>query len=155
MVASTKTMKAMKMAMKIATVMKRGKRVTPMKAKQKATKSEMKSSMKRPKTAMKKSSIAKGPHMRRSVYFGHKTKTYSGLQQSDLRKNKLGRIVSKQRSESSRRAYVGSKAQKWLRAVQTAKKQLNLTGFVLLNGPTPEGKALYAKSKANYTMATA
>ena len=51
----------------------------------------------------------------------------------------------------SRKKYKGSKLEAWTKAVAAARKELGITGWVLLNGKTPQGRTLYAKAKANYT----
>eukprot|EP00927_Polykrikos_kofoidii_P035324 TRINITY_DN2990_c0_g1_i2.p1 TRINITY_DN2990_c0_g1~~TRINITY_DN2990_c0_g1_i2.p1 ORF type:complete len:168 (-),score=25.97 TRINITY_DN2990_c0_g1_i2:96-551(-) len=137
-----KVAKPMKQAMK--TVMKKAmKAMKPMKLVMKTMKIAMK--------AMKVSSVARGSLMRASVFAGRKEKTYTGLKASDLIKNKRGKIVSKTSSAGARQRYEGSKLQKWGQAVKDARKQLALTGYVGLNSPTPEGRALYAKARAIYT----
>merc|ERR1712127_178824 len=114
-----------------------------------AMKSSMKSSMK--KAAMKKSKIAAGKLAKALVLRGAREKTSGGLRQSQIMKNKRGKVVSKMRSEMSRKKYKGSKLEAWTKAVKAARKELGITGFVALNGKTAQGRALYAKAKANYT----
>merc|ERR1719413_172977 len=115
-------------------------------------KATMKATMKKTmKKAMKKSKIARGRLAKAIVFRGSREKTGGGLTKDKLIKNKSGRVVSKASSASSKKAYQGSKAQAWIKATQAAKKALGLTGFVLMNGKTAQGRALYAKAKAIYT----
>merc|ERR1712151_896724 len=93
----------------------------------------------------KVSVIAKGRMAKSMVLRGSKRKTSGGLTADKLRKNKNGRIVSK-----NKKAFKGSKIEKWAQACQAARKQLNLKGFVPFGGKTAAGKALYAKAKAIY-----
>merc|ERR1719343_1054211 len=106
----------------------------------------MKKAMK--KKAMKKSIVAKGTRAKAMVLRGSKVKTSGGLKKENLKKNKTGKIVSKKASDRSKKAYVGSALQKWCKAVQAAKKALNLKGFVIVGGKSAQGRALYAKAKA-------
>merc|ERR1712232_701115 len=102
------------------------------------------------KKAMKKSIIAKGKLAKAMVLRGSKAKTVGGLKKENLKKNKAGRIVSKKASENAKKRYAGSALQKWCKAVQAAKKDLNLKGMVIIGGKTAQGRALYAKAKALY-----
>merc|ERR1719282_800148 len=99
------------------------------------------------KKVMKKSKIATGRFAKALVLKGARVKTVGGLRQSQIMKNKRGKVVSKMKSEMARKKYKGSKLEAWNKAVATAKKELGITGFVLLNGKTPQGRALYAKAK--------
>merc|ERR1712137_1177940 len=92
--------------------------------------------------------IAKGKRARAAVFSGKKEKTYTGLKKSDLRKNKYGKIVAAKASAAAKRRFQGSALQKWIAAVKQAKKALALTGFVPVGGKSPQGKALYAKTKS-------
>merc|ERR1719445_534261 len=104
------------------------------------------------KKAMKKSKIiAAGKLAKALVLRGAREKTVGGLRQSQIMKNKRGKVVSKMKSEMSRKKYKGSKLEAWMKAVAAARKELGVTGFVALNGKTAQGRALYAKAKANYT----
>merc|ERR1712232_1234708 len=94
------------------------------------------------------SKIAKGPFAKAVVLRGGKEKTVGGLTKSLLMKNKRGKVVSKKSSASGKRAYVNIKG--WTSSVITARKALDITGFVAINGKSSQGKALYAKSKALY-----
>ena len=111
----------------------------------------MKSAMKGAMKAMKAkrvSKIAKGKHQRAQVLRGTKEKTVSGLTKDKLFKNKRGKIVSRKASAAGKKRYSAIKM--WAESVAAARKALNLKGFVAVNGPKPEGKALYAKAKAIY-----
>merc|ERR1711879_502108 len=119
-----------------------------------AMKTVMKSAMKTAamkKKAMKKSNIAAGKLAKALVLRGSREKTSGGLRKSQIMKNKRGKVVSKMKSEMSRKKYKGSKLEAWTKAVTAARKELGIIGFVALNGKTAQGRALYAKAKANYT----
>merc|ERR1712087_31152 len=137
-------------AMKKVAAMKTKK--TAMKAKAAMKKAMKKAAMKKAmkKKAMKKSVIAKGKLAKAMVLRGSKVKTSGGLKKDNLKKNKAGKVVSKKASDRSKKAYVGSALQKWGKAVQAAKKELNLKGFIIVGGKTAQGRALYAKAKALY-----
>merc|ERR1719148_647957 len=96
------------------------------------------------KKAMKKSKIAAGKLAKALVLRGAREKTSGGLRRSQIMKNKRGKVVSKMKSEMSRKKYKGSKFEAWMKAVAAARKELGITGFVALNGKTPQGRALYA-----------
>merc|ERR1712216_974727 len=81
-----------------------------------------KKSMKMRKMAMKKSMIAKGKRRKVSVFNGTKTKTVGGLKKSDLKKNKNGKIVSKARSEASKKSKAGKKIAAWGAAFKAARR---------------------------------
>merc|ERR1711937_34077 len=97
--------------------------------------------------AMKKktiSKIAKGKNARSVVFKGRKEKTLSGLSKSDLIKNSQGKIVSKKASAAGKKKYKNIKG--WIEAVQKARKELGVKGFV----PIKKGSALYKKAKELY-----
>merc|ERR1712141_480606 len=75
---------------------------------------------------MKVSKIAKGKRARAVVFSGKKEKTNSGLKKTDLVKNKIGRIVSKKASASSKKRFQGSRLQKWVKACAAARKELKI-----------------------------
>merc|ERR1712151_594292 len=102
------------------------------------------------KKVMKKSIIARGKLAKAMVLRGSKVKTSGGLKKENLKKNSSGRIVSKAKSDGAKKRYAGSAFQKWTKAVQQARKELNLKGMVAVGGKTAQGKALYAKAKAIY-----
>merc|ERR1712086_658981 len=116
----------------------------------KTMKAAMKAKVMKKAKAMKKSVIAKGKMAKAMVMRGSKEKTSGGLKKDSLRKNKGGKIVSKKKSESSKKKYAGSAFQKWTKACQAARKELGLKGFQPVGGKTAQGRALYAKTKALY-----
>merc|ERR1712159_232377 len=94
--------------------------------------------------AMKKktvSKIAKGKRAKASVFLGGKEKTYTGLKKSDLMKSKTGKVVTKKQHAAGKKAYKHIKG--WTDAVQKARKELGVKGFV----PVKKGSALYKKAK--------
>eukprot|EP00927_Polykrikos_kofoidii_P059058 TRINITY_DN5405_c0_g1_i4.p1 TRINITY_DN5405_c0_g1~~TRINITY_DN5405_c0_g1_i4.p1 ORF type:complete len:163 (+),score=50.15 TRINITY_DN5405_c0_g1_i4:35-490(+) len=93
---------------------------------------------------MKVSAVAKGKRMRLAVFSGKKEKTYTGLKKTDFKKNRTGKIVSRKRSEAGKKSYARIKG--WTVAVQKAKKDLGITGFVAVKKGTP----LYKAAKAIY-----
>merc|ERR1739844_741431 len=100
--------------------------------------------MKVMKMAMKVSKIARGPLGKSSVFSGRREKTAGGLKKADLVKNKAGKIVSRKSSAAGKKAYAYIKA--WTLAVQKAKKELGVTGFVAIKKGTP----LYKAARAHY-----
>merc|ERR1719326_832223 len=68
------------------------------------------------------------------------------MTKSDLMKNKLGRVVSKKKSAAGKKAYKFIKG--WTAAVQKARKELGVKGFV----PIKKGSALYKRAKELYTQ---
>merc|ERR1719456_1146256 len=96
--------------------------------------------------AKRVSKIASGRYARSSVLKGNKEKTSSGLTRASLFKNKRGKIVSKKASAAGKKKFANIKG--WFEAVQKARKELNIKGFVLINGKSAQGKALYAKAKS-------
>merc|ERR1719230_782800 len=90
--------------------------------------------------AMKKKSvskIAKGKFAKSVVFRGSKEKTTSGLTKSDLVENKRGKIVSKKSAAHGKKQYANIKG--WTTAVQKARKELGVKGFVAVK----KGTALY------------
>merc|ERR1719389_1081147 len=121
-------------------------RKAPMKAAMKAAmKAPMKAAMKAAMKAKKVSKVAKGKRMRSAVFAGTKEKTYTGLKKSDLVKSKTGKVVSKKASAAGKKAYANIKA--WTVAVQKARKNLGLKGFVAIK----KGSALYKAAKDIYS----
>mmetsp|Transcript_85862 Transcript_85862/g.135577 ORF Transcript_85862/g.135577 Transcript_85862/m.135577 type:complete len:130 (-) Transcript_85862:278-667(-) len=92
------------------------------------------------------SKIAKGRLAKSVVLRGMKDKTVGGLTRENLMKNKRGKVVSKKSSAFGKRAY--KNIQDWVSSVVAARKALQVTGFVAINGKSLQGKALYVKSKA-------
>merc|ERR1719453_2326177 len=97
------------------------------------------SAMKAMKKAKKVSVIAKGKRARSAVFDGRKEKTISGMTKAQLTKNKAGKIVSKAQSALGRKRYA-STIGAWNKALHTARKELNIQGFVLINSGA-QGKA--------------
>merc|ERR1712039_251118 len=97
-----------------------------------------------------RSKIARGRLAKAMVLRGSKVKTAGGLTKSDVMKNKNGKIVSKKSSSSAKKRFHGSKIERWGKAIHAARKALSITGFVAINGRSTQGKALYAKAKAEY-----
>merc|ERR1712087_239948 len=93
----------------------------------------------KPKRVTKKSQTGS---MRR-VWNGTKVYTKSGLTKKDLCLSKSGKVMTKKQFKNGQRA----KTTGWMRAVAKARKELGITGFVLLNRG-PEGQALYQKAKS-------
>merc|ERR1719476_225879 len=85
---------------------------------------------------MKKSKIARGKMARSLVFRGRREKTVGGLKKDALIKNKRGKIVSRIASAAAKKQYVSSGLKKWIEAVKSARKALNITGFVTVNGKT-------------------
>merc|ERR1712187_142034 len=98
------------------------------------------------KKAKRVSKIAKGRYAKASVLKGKKVKTSGGLTRDQLMKNKRGKVVSKKAAAQGKRAF--RQIQDWVSSVVAARKALQVTGFVAINGKTLQGKALYVKSKA-------
>merc|ERR1719164_195662 len=92
------------------------------------------------------SKIAKGLRAKSVVFRGSKEKTSGGLTKDLLMRNKRGKVVSKRANASGKRAFNNIKD--WVSSVVAARKALQVTGFVAINGKSLQGKALYVKSKA-------
>mmetsp|Transcript_1851 Transcript_1851/g.4735 ORF Transcript_1851/g.4735 Transcript_1851/m.4735 type:complete len:127 (+) Transcript_1851:69-449(+) len=120
------------------------KKAAPMKA-MKATKAGK--AMK----AKRVSKIAKGKLAKAVVLRGSKEKTSGGLTKDMLFKNKRGKVVSKKASAVAKKRFSTSAFKKWTESIVSARKALNVTGFVAVNGKTAQGKAIYAKAKAMYS----
>merc|ERR1711976_1088141 len=97
---------------------------------------------------MKVSKIGKGKLAKSLVFRGQKEKTVGGLTKSNLIKNKAGRVVSKGRSATAKKAFATSALKRWCDAVKKARKELNVKGFCPVGGKTAQGRALYAKVKS-------
>merc|ERR1719198_579835 len=92
------------------------------------------------------SKVAKGRLAKAMGLKGSKEKTAGGLTREALIRNKRGKIVSKKASASGKRNF--RNIQDWVSSVVAARKALQVTGFVAINGKSLQGKALYVKSKA-------
>merc|ERR1711897_2076 len=126
-----------------------GKAMKAMKAAMKAMKATKAMKAMKAKKAMKKktSVIGKGKLAKAQVFRGKKAKTASGLTKASLVKSKSGKIVSKKKSDLSKRNFAKSALKKWMDAVKVARKELRISGFCPVGGKTAQGKALYAKVK--------
>ena len=80
------------------------------------------------------------------VLKGTKMFTSGGLMKKDLCLNKRGKVVSKKSAASAKKK---SGPGTWMHSVKMARKELGITGFVLMN-KGKEGIALYKKAKAMY-----
>merc|ERR1719261_1611800 len=96
--------------------------------------------------AKRVSKIAKGSRAKLVVFRGNKEKTAGGLTKDMLMKNKRNKLVSKRANAAGRKAFRNIEG--WLSSVMAARKALQVTGFVAINGKSLQGKALYVKSKA-------
>jgi len=97
-------------------------------------------------TSKRVSKIAHGRFAKAVVLRGSKEKTVGGLTKSLLMRNKRGKIVSKRKCAQGKKDY--QRVRDWVTSVQAARKALQFSGFVAINGKTHQGKALYAKAKA-------
>ena len=81
---------------------------------------------------------------RRQVFKGRAKRTTGGLKKSDLIENKQGRIVPKKKSEAAKARYIerGNPVRIWNEAVQDARKEMGIKGFV----PIKKGTELYKKA---------
>ena len=95
--------------------------------------------------AKRVSKIARGRMAKALVLRGKHEKTAGGLRADGLMKNKHGKVVSKRQSAQNAR-----KSKDWVDSIMTARQLLNMNGFVLVNGKSAQGKALYIKAKATY-----
>merc|ERR1719219_1961625 len=93
----------------------------------------------KPKRVTKKSQTGS---MRR-VWNGTKVYTKSGLTKKDLVKTKSGKIMTKKQFKNGQRC----KNTGWMKAVAKARKELGITGFVLMNKGA-QGTALYKKARS-------
>merc|ERR1712093_486989 len=94
--------------------------------------------------AMKAKRISKR-YAKAVAFRGNPTGGATTLKKADLIKNKSGRIVSKKQSMLAKKRYAQGIG-KWTKAVEKAKKELGLTGFVAIKKGTP----LYKKAKEFY-----
>merc|ERR1719411_2480828 len=95
--------------------------------------------VRKPKRVTKKSQT--GSRLR--VWNGTKMFTKSGLTKKDLCKTKSGRVISKKQFKNGQRLKKGG----WMKAVAKARKELGITGFILMNRGA-QGTALYKKAKS-------
>merc|ERR1719389_352452 len=90
--------------------------------------------------------VARGRYAKALVFRGSKEKTVGGLTRDSLMKNKRGKVVSKRRNASGKRAW--KNVETWHEAFMQAREMLRVEGFHAINGKTLQGKALYYKTKA-------
>merc|ERR1719359_772403 len=102
--------------------------------------------MKAAKKAKRVSKVARGRFAKALVLRGSKEKTVGGLKRDGLMRNKRGKVVSKKASAVGKQRFRNIEA--WVSSVVAARKALQVTGFVAINGKSLQGKALYVKSKA-------
>merc|ERR1712130_731371 len=82
----------------------------------------------------------------RKVWNGTSVYTKGGLTKKDLMLNKNGKVVSKKQFKSGQNL---AKKSGWMTAVMKARKELGITGFVLMNRGA-QGVALYKRAKELY-----
>merc|ERR1712060_163194 len=80
----------------------------------------------------------------RRVWSGTAKYTKGGLTKKDLCLNKRGRVISKKKLASSKKSFQNIKP--WLAAVNRARKELKLVGFV----PCKRGTAYYNLARKYY-----
>jgi len=133
-------MMKMMMAKKMASMKKMGmkKMAKKMVMKKMAKKMAMKKAMKKTAKAYKTVSGAA-----RAVWKGRIAKTKGGLSKAQLTKNKNGKIVSAKKSAKG-------KKNKWIAAVNSARKALGVKGFVAVGGKGAKGQALLKKARSLY-----
>merc|ERR1712192_99032 len=93
----------------------------------------------------RKSKVAHGKLAKAMVFRSSKAKTGGGLAKDGITRNKRGKYVSKKASANGKKNY--SRIAAWTKAVKKARAELNIRGFVAVNGKTAQGKALYKKAK--------
>merc|ERR1712173_96651 len=107
----------------------------------------------KPKKALRKAKKAKRVTKKsqtgsyRQVWNGSKLYTKGGLMKKDLVLNKRGKVISKKMAAAGKKS--GANIQGWCKAVQEARKELKITGFVALNKGA-QGVAIYKKAKEIY-----
>merc|ERR1719394_2226967 len=101
----------------------------------------MKMGMKKMMAMKKKMSKVGKKH---AVLKGTKAKTTGGLSAKDLKKNKMGKVVSKKKSELGKKAY--KRISGWSAAFKKARAALGIKGFVPAGGKTKRGQELLAKT---------
>merc|ERR1719384_794800 len=82
----------------------------------------------------------------RRVWSGTADRTGGGLRKKDLVMNKNGKIVSKKQSAQAKKKYKSSGLGKWTAAVQKAREEMGVTGFMAVKKGTP----LYKLAKSYY-----
>merc|ERR1712216_1026168 len=97
--------------------------------------------------AKRVSVIGKGKLAKALVLRGSKAKTVGGLKASDLTRSKSGKVVSKKQSARAKKNFKGSSLQKWGSALQKARKELKVVGFVAVK----KGSPLYKRAREIFT----
>jgi hypothetical protein len=92
--------------------------------------------------------VARGKRAKFCVFIGVRDRTKAGLRKVDLVRSNKNKIVSKKKQLDGKKKYVFIKV--WTAAVQKARKELRLTGFVAVNGKSVLGRALYQVAKSYY-----
>merc|ERR1712187_210487 len=100
--------------------------------------------------AKRVSKITRGKLARAQVMRGNREKTVAGLTKDKLMRNKFGKIVSKAVSAARKKQFQSSSIKVWAECIKAARKELNLKGFVAINGKQSEGKVCYAKIQSFY-----
>merc|ERR1719491_624215 len=114
----------------------------------------MKAKVMKPKAMKPKAmKVAVGKMAKSLVLRGSRERTAGGMKKDNIIKNKYGKAVSKAQSARGKANFKGSGFEKWIKAVQGARKAMATKGFTVIGGNTAQGKALYAKAKALYTKA--
>ena len=90
--------------------------------------------------------VATGKRAKSVVFHGGKVKTVGGLKKADLMKNGQGKIVSVRSSMAGKSAF--KDISRWTQCVNDARKDLGITGFCPVGGPSAKGQALYQKAKS-------
>merc|ERR1712157_535846 len=106
--------------------------------------SRRRASRKRAKKAKKKGAVVGS--MRR-VWSGTADKTKGGLRKKDLMLNKSGKVVSKKQFAAGKKQFKSSGLGGWTKAVQQAREEMDVTGFVAIKKGTP----LYKRAKEIFT----
>merc|ERR1712087_277884 len=79
----------------------------------------------------------------RRVWNGTKVYTKGGLTKKDLIRSATGKVMTKKQFKNGQR----KKTTGWMKAVAKARKELGITGFVLMNRGA-QGQALYQRAKS-------
>nr|AFY23234.1 dinoflagellate viral nucleoprotein DVNP.12 [Hematodinium sp. SG-2012] len=141
---------AMKSAKKSSAKKTSAKKTSAKKTGAKKTGAKKTSAMKK-KTAKRVSKVAHGKRAKSSVFRGTKEKTGGGLHKSDLCRNKNGKIVSKKASDMAKKRFKKNGLDKFIVAVQKARKALNIKGFQAVGGKSAKGQALLKKARSFYS----
>jgi hypothetical protein len=140
----TMAVKAVRSASKPRSAKKAAKRATR-RAARKARSAAKPKAPKAVRTARKAKRVTKKSQTGtlRKVWNGTKVYTKSGLTKKDLIKTKSGKVMSKKQFKNGQRC----KKTGWIVACAKARKELGITGFVVMNRGA-EGRALYKAAKS-------